>query len=107
MRYFEFFDLITGGRVWPTARQQLRKYHRQQFDAFHKGALQQPSPIPNDTRPRETCPECLELMLVGASTCPHCHTNGITWYQACEICGGEVITLKSGTVVCTQRRFHT
>jgi DnaJ-class molecular chaperone len=98
MRYFEFFDLITGGRVWPTGRQQLRKYHRQQLDAFHKEALRQPSPIPNDTRPRGTCPECLEMMLVGASTCPYCQTTGIVWptektvvpLRVCRRCAGDV-----------------
>ena len=33
----------------------------------------------NDTRPRGTCPACLEMMIVGASVCPYCRTTGITW----------------------------
>ena len=32
-----------------------------------------------DTRRRGTCPMCLELILVGASKCIHCGTEGIVW----------------------------
>jgi hypothetical protein len=32
-----------------------------------------------DVRPRGTCPACLEMILVGASKCMHCGTEGIIW----------------------------
>ena len=36
-------------------------------------------PAPQDGRQRGTCPACMEMMLVGASVCPHCRTTGVTW----------------------------
>ena len=68
--------------------------------------------IPNDSRTRGTCPACLEMMLVGASTCPYCHTTDITWpgltnpqpknhKKGCFSCNGTV-ALKGGRhVYCT------
>ncbi len=41
--------------------------------------LSQPSAREQDGRPRRPCPACLEFMIEGASTCPHCQTSGITW----------------------------
>ena len=79
---------VTGGAVRPTTtRERSRMYQRQanqlleqQLDAMQDTARQpQTIPVPTDSRPRGTCPACLEMMLVGASTCPHCHTTGITW----------------------------
>ena len=32
-----------------------------------------------DDRPRGTCPSCKELILVSATKCKHCGTEGITW----------------------------
>jgi len=33
----------------------------------------------SDGRRRGTCPACKEMMLVGATKCPFCGTDGITW----------------------------
>lgn len=80
------FSLSTGIPMrLTTGRERSRRYQREandlleeQLDAMQN--LAQPQ-TPSDTRPRGTCPACLEMMLRGASTCPHCHTTGITWPQ--------------------------
>ena len=81
---------VTGGAVRPTTtRERSRMYQRrannlleEQLYAMQDLGQQQGTQVPTDSRPRGTCPACLELMLVGASTCPHCHTTGITWPSA-------------------------
>ncbi len=78
------FSLSTGIPMrLTTGRERSRRYQREandlleeQLDAMQN--LAQPQ-TPRDTRPRGTCPACLEMMLRGASTCPHCHTTGIAW----------------------------
>lgn len=81
---------VTGGAVRPTTtRERSRMYQRrannlleEQLYAIQDLGQQQGTQVPTDSRPRGTCPACLELMLVGASTCPHCHTTGVTWPSA-------------------------
>ena len=87
---------MSGLPIRPTTgRERARKYQRQANDLLEEQlyALQnlapqqqilQPTPIPNDTRPRGTCPACLEMMLVGASTCPYCQTTGIIWPETSQ-----------------------
>ena len=69
-----------------TGRERSRRYQREandlleeQLDVMQNLAQPQTPQAPSDTRPRGKCPECLEMMLQGASTCPYCHTTGITW----------------------------
>jgi DnaJ-class molecular chaperone len=85
MGLIKFFASVGSGFILSpqTTRERSRKYQREanalleeQLNAIENLAQQQ---SPTDARPRGTCPECLEMMLVGASTCPHCHTAGITW----------------------------
>jgi hypothetical protein len=126
MGLFKFLAGPFGLGVLPirptTGRERARKYQREANDLLEKQLhaiqdLAQPQ-TPSDGRPRGTCPACLEMMLAGASTCPHCHTTGITWPQlnqkavstevkqpekttaqktykeiqnACSKCGGKVI----------------
>jgi len=90
--------LFCGIPVRPTTgRERSRKYQRQtnqllrgQLNAFERISqpsaqewdgrpLSQPSAQEQDGRPRRPCPACLEFMIEGASTCPHCQTSGITW----------------------------
>ncbi len=71
-----------------TGRERSRRYQREANDLLEAQLyaiqdLAQPQ-TPSDTRPRGTCPACLEMMLRGASTCPHCHTTGITWSTETE-----------------------
>lgn len=85
-----FGSFVTGGLLRPTTtRERSRMYQRRanrllelQLDAMQNLGQQQGTHVPTDTRPRGTCPACMELMLVGASTCPHCHTTGISWPSA-------------------------
>ena len=78
------FSLSTGIPMrLTTGRERSRRYQREANDLLEEQldvmqSLAQPQ-APSDTRPRGKCPECLEMMLIGASTCPHCHTTGITW----------------------------
>ena len=66
----------------------------------------------SDGRPRGACPACLEMIIVGASTCPYCQTAGIHWpgvtnqeqqqQRGCFRCGG-IAALRDGRhVYCTQ-----
>ena len=101
-----------------TGRERSRRYQREandlleeQLDAMQNLAQPQTPQTPSDTRPRGKCPECLEMMLQGASTCPYCHTTGITWRtettqepnakDACNKCGGQV-TLDGSRLYCLQ-----
>ena len=117
--------LVTGGAVRPTTtRERSRMYQRrannlleEQLYATQDLGQQQRNQFSTDARPRGTCPACLELMLVGASTCPNCHTTGITWPEQTHNssvtnrqspgikkhhCGGEVALLGGGHVYCKQ-----
>jgi hypothetical protein len=121
MGLFKFFaSVATGGILSPqTTRERSRKYQREandlleaQLHAIQDLAQQQ---TPTDTRQRGKCPECLEMMLIGASTCPHCHTTAITWSteknqvpvntkggnKPCKKCGGKVHRLSSGKLKCS------
>jgi hypothetical protein len=79
-----------------TTRERSRRYQRQanslqrqannileeQLSALNNMTQQQQFlQTPTDARPRGECPYCKELMVVGASTCPHCRTTGITWHS--------------------------
>ena len=88
MGLFKFIGMVSGLPIRPTTgRERARKYQRQannlleeQLDAIQN--LAQPQQViqaPSDSRPRGTCPACMEMMLVGASVCPHCRTTGVTW----------------------------
>ena len=87
MGLFKIIGLFSGLPIRPTTgRERARKYQRQannlseeQLYTMQNLAQQQSTQVPNDMRRRGTCPACLEMMLVGASTCPHCQTTGITW----------------------------
>lgn len=85
MGVFKWMASVGSGFILSpqTTRERSRKYQREANELLEEQLyaiqnLAQPQ-TPSDTRPRGTCPECLEMMLVGASTCPHCHTTGITW----------------------------
>jgi hypothetical protein len=81
---------VTGGAIRPTTtRERSRMYQRRannlledQLNVMQNLAQQQFIQVPTDARPRGTCPACLELMVVGASTCPSCQTTRITWPSA-------------------------
>ena len=114
------FSLSTGIPMrLTTGRERSRRYQREANDLLEEQldvmqSLAQPQ-APSDTRPRGKCPECLEMMLIGASTCPHCHTTGITWSteksqvpvntqggnEPCKKCGGKVYRLSSGKLKCS------
>lgn len=87
MGLFKIIGLFSGLPIRPTTgRERSRMYQRQANDlleeqlyAIQNLSQQQVTPFPNDTRPRGTCPACHELMIVGASMCPHCQTKGIFW----------------------------
>jgi len=87
MGLFKIIGLFSGLPIRPTTgRERSRMYQRQANDlleeqlyAIQNLSQQQVTPFPNDTRPRGTCPACHELMIVGASMCPHCQTEGIFW----------------------------
>jgi hypothetical protein len=120
MGLFKFIASVGSGFILSpqTTRERSRKYQREANDLLAEQLyamqnLAQPQ-TPSDTRPRGKCPECLEMMLVGASTCPHCHTTGITWstetrqepkaidaIDACDECGGKVI-LEGSRLYCLQ-----
>ena len=102
MGLLKFFASVGSGFILSpqTTRERSRKYQREandlleeQLNAIQNLAQQQ---TPTDTRPRGKCPECLEMMLIGASTCPHCHTAGITW--STETTQEPVETKKQKTV---------
>jgi hypothetical protein len=84
MGILKILGIASGIPMRPTTgRERSRRYQREANDLLEEqlGAIQnlaQPQ-TPSDTRARGTCPECLEMMLIGASTCPHCHTTGISW----------------------------
>jgi hypothetical protein len=90
MGLFKIIGIAAGLPLRPTTtRERSRRYQReandlleQQLHAIQNQAqprnVTQVRQVPSDTRPRRACPECLEMMLVGASTCPHCRTTGIT-----------------------------
>jgi hypothetical protein len=125
MGLFKIIGLVSGLPIRPTTgRERARRYQRQANNLLEEQLyaiqnLAQPQQViqaPSDSRPRGTCPACMEMMLVGASTCPHCHTSGITWpgevreslatnnqnlsSKRCT-CGG-VVALKGGRhVYCT------
>ena len=123
MGVFKWMASVGSGFILSpqTTRERSRKYQREANDLLEAQLhaiqdLAQPQ-TPSDARPRGTCPECLEMMLIGASTCPHCHTTGIAWstqtieepaeiqkvqprkfqktykdsQNACYKCGGKVI----------------
>lgn len=101
--------LATGGLIRPTtSRERSRLYQRranslleEQLGALQSlGHQQQFAPVPTDVRLRGTCPACMELMLVGASTCPHCHTTGITWPSAPDRCPNCVSVIPFGASTC-------
>ena len=110
------FSLSTGIPMrLTTGRERSRRYQREandlleeQLDAMQN--LAQPQ-TPSDTRPRGTCPACLEMMLRGASTCPHCHTTGIIWprerkqivdtSRVCSRCAGQVFLNNRHQVCCS------
>ncbi len=133
MGLFKFIGLMSGLPIRPTTgRERARKYQRQANDLLEEQLyaiqnlapqqqIQQPSPFPNDTRPRGTCPACLEMMLVGATTCPHCHTTGIAWptgtsistsaptwqqtvdtIRVCSRCAGKVYLNNHNQVCCSR-----
>lgn len=88
MGLFKIIGLVSGLPIRPTTgRERARRYQRQANNLLEEQLyaiqnLAQPQQViqaPSDSRPRGTCPACMEMMLVGASTCPHCHTSGITW----------------------------
>ena len=112
-----FASVASGGILSPqTTRERSRKYQRQANELLEDQLyaiqnLAQPQ-TPSDTRPRGECPSCKEMMLRGASTCPYCHTTGITWStetrqepvakeDACFKCGGKV-TLEGSRLFCLQ-----
>ena len=113
------FSLSTGIPMrLTTGRERSRRYQREandlleeQLDVMQNLAQPQTPQAPSDTRPRGKCPECLEMMLQGASTCPYCHTTGITWStetrqepnakDACKKCGGKV-TREGSRLYCLQ-----
>ena len=90
MGFFKILGIATGLPLRPTTtRERSRRYQREANDLLEQQlyAIQdtaktrnvtQVRQVPSDTRPRRACPACLEMMLVGASTCPHCRTTGIT-----------------------------
>ena len=98
------FSLSTGIPMrLTTGRERSRRYQREandlleeQLDVMQNLAQPQTPQTPSDTRPRGKCPECLELMLVGASTCPYCHTTGVTWQT--ETIQEPVTTIKQQPV---------
>ena len=90
MGLFKIIGIAAGLPLRPTTtRERSRRYQREANDLLEQQlyAIQdqakprnvtQVRQVPNDSRPRRACPACLEMMLVGASTCPHCRTTGIT-----------------------------
>jgi hypothetical protein len=85
MGVFKWMASVGSGFILSpqTTRERSRKYQREANELLEEQLhaiqdLAQPQ-TPSDTRPRRPCPWCLEMMLRGASTCPHCHTTGITW----------------------------
>lgn len=100
---------VTGGAVRPTTtRERSRMYQRrannlleEQLNVMQNLAQQQQfTQLPTDARPRGTCPACMEFMLVGASTCPNCHTTGITWPSTPDRCPNCVLVIPFGTTTC-------
>ena len=101
MGLFKIIGIAAGLPLRPTTtRERSRRYQREANDLLEqqlyaiKGQAQpqiinQVRQVPNDTRPRRACPACLEMILVGASTCPHCRTTGIT---SSELDSEQVIT---------------
>ena len=125
MGLFKFIGMVSGLPIRPTTgRERARKYQRQANDLLEEQLYaiqnltqpQQVSQALSDSRPRGTCPACMEMMLVGASTCPHCQTSGITWpgetpnslaanHQSHStkkcMCGGAVALKDGRHVYCT------
>jgi hypothetical protein len=125
MGLLKIIGIAAGLPLRPTTtRERSRRYQReandlleQQLHAIQDQAqprnVTQVRQVPSDTRPRRACPECLEMMLVGASTCPHCRTTGIAseqviinrqtctfghpadWAAYCEICMKESLNAKA------------
>ena len=77
------FSIFVFPVRFTTGRERSRMYQRQTNALLEEILTTQQFGYQNvgqvDLRPRATCPACLEMILVGATTCPHCKTAGITW----------------------------
>jgi hypothetical protein len=100
--------VVTGGAIRPTTtRERSRMYQRRanrlledQLDVMQNLAQQQVSKPTSDGRRRGPCPYCLELILVGASTCPHCNGTGIGWSSTPDRCPNCIQVIPFGTTTC-------
>jgi|LakMenEpi03Aug12_release.lakeMendotaPanAssembly.Ray.scaffolds.fasta_scaffold345853_2 hypothetical protein len=101
-------SLVTGGAIRPTTtRERSRLYQRRannlledQLNVMQNLAQQQVSKASSDGRRRGPCPNCLEFMLVGASTCPHCNEKGISWSSTPDRCPNCVQVIPFGVTTC-------